>query len=320
MIEQRRVAHRRGIVLVTVIGLGVGAGLITGVVFWVKLNLFQAPALVTANQAPVDEQLAEFNKSEVATTLESVAEDLQWPEDRLEGDEAKRFLLAYLQRARNRIQEIEGYSATMRRQERLGGKLGPEQRLQIKVRHQPFSIYLRFDEPWNGKEVLFVSGEHEGQLIAHEGDWRGRLFPRLKFDPNGPVVMSQNRHPITDAGIANLTERLLNYRKIDIGDPHAETILDRVTDEDGTVWYRSVHRHDQNDGVRLFALVKVLYDPVLNLPMQIWNYEWPESGTGPYNEDALKLAERYHFDEIDFDSTVTALDFDLDNPRYEFRR
>ena len=52
------------------------------------------------------------------------------------------------------------------------------------------------------------------------------------------------------------------------------------------------------------------------LPAQIRSYDWPEPGeTGD-----LKLAERYTYEQLDFDASLTDLDFDPANPEYAFSR
>src|SRR5262249_48909601 len=66
---------------------------------------------------------------------------LEWPEDRLDGEPAKRLLLDVLLAGRERLNAASGYTATFRKQERINGKFGPEQTMLMKVRHQPFSIY-----------------------------------------------------------------------------------------------------------------------------------------------------------------------------------
>src|SRR5262245_8307800 len=50
---------------------------------------------------------------------------------------------------------IKDYSCTMIKQERVGGKLGAENVIQMKLRKQPFSVYMKWVAPRNlsGQEV-----------------------------------------------------------------------------------------------------------------------------------------------------------------------
>ena len=241
----------------------------------------------------------------------------EWPVEPLDGRPAKAYLLAFMRRAADRLDAVEGYTATMHRQERIGGTLGPEQILQIKVSHHPFSVYLRFEAPNPGKEAIFRDGSFGDQIIAHDGGWTRRLIPRIKLDPTGPIALADNRHPITEVGLANLATRLLHYREMDLDDPDAGTVLDRIVDDRGRPWYRSIHTHPVNTGERPFAYVEVHYSPELLIPVQIASFDWPLD-----DQDAvdLRLAEHYRYEDIDLDVALTAFDFDPSNPDYEFQR
>ena len=239
-----------------------------------------------------------------------------WPEGRLEGEPAKRLLLDLLVAAGERLRRIDDYTAILRKQERIGGELGDEQSLAMKVRHQPFAIYFKFLPPNPGKEVVYAEGRHDNKVIAHAGGWARRLIPRLAVPPDHPIALAENRHPVTEAGLANLTAKLIGYRRMDLEEPDAVTILERVTGPDGRSWLRSLHLHEHKVANRPFARVEVLYDPDYHLPMRITNYDWPEPG----HTGELHLAERYCYEDLKLDVALTALDFDPANPDYGFHR
>jgi len=240
-----------------------------------------------------------------------------WPVGKLEGMPAKRLLLDSLEGASRRLDAVEGYTATFRRQERIGGKLGPEQTLQMKARPRPFAIYLKFLAPKAGKEVVFASGKHDDKLIAHNGDWKDKLIPRLRLDPAGAIALADSRHPITDAGLVHLTEKLVGYRRLDLDDADSRTSLDTIRDAEGRDWYRSIHTHSNPKSKRPFARVEVLYDPETRLPRRIDSYDWPAAG---HDDEPLRLAERYAYDDLDLAAPLSDLDFDPANPEYAFSR
>jgi hypothetical protein len=241
---------------------------------------------------------------------------VRWPEGRLAGRAAKELLLKLLIPVGETLAGIEGYTATFRKQERLRGTLGPEQTLAMKVRHQPFAVYLKFLAPVEGKEVVYAEGHHDNKVIAHSTGVARLLVPRLAVPPDHPLALADSRHAITEAGLANLTTRLIGFRRKDLDDPEAETILDRTTGPDGRAYLRSVHLHPHPNPDRPFARVEVLYDPETRFPVEISNYDWPEPG----HEGDLPLAERYRYDDLDLGVTLSALDFDPANPDYAFQR
>jgi hypothetical protein len=255
--------------------------------------------------------------SEVAVeAAEARIDALEWPESPLGGVEAKRLLLDVVRAAEERLEAASGYTAILRRQERVEGKLGPLQTLQMKVRHRPFAIYLKFLDHDVGKEVVYAEGFHDNHVVGHGGGLTRLLLPYLKTAPTSALALRGNRHPITEAGLLNLTRKLVGFRELDLRDEEAETVLDRVTDSQGRTWLRSVHTHPHHQPERPFAYVEVLYDPATKLPAQISGFDWPAPGqTGP-----LLLGERYTYEDVVLDAPLTDLDFDPANPAYNFKR
>jgi hypothetical protein len=239
-----------------------------------------------------------------------------WPADRLDGDEAKELLLVMLEEVQTRLREVPGYEATFHRQERINGKLGAEQRIKLKVRHAPLGIYMRFVHPEEGKEVIFAEGKHDGHVLGHPGGLARHVAPLLKVPPDSRLAMAGNRHPVTDAGILALVHRLVGFRRLDLGDPNAETVLDRHTDSLGRAWLRSIHQHKNRKTERPFAYVEVLYDPETGYPHQITSHDWPEDGTS----GAPPLGERYRYEDLRVLADLTDEDFDPRNPAYQFKR
>jgi hypothetical protein len=239
-----------------------------------------------------------------------------WPEERVDGKVAKTVLLETLLAVRERLEKVEGYTASFRKQERVNGTLLPLQTLSIKVRRKPFAIYLKFLAPKEGREVVYAEGHHENKVIAHSGGVARFLVPRLAVPPNHPLALAESRHPVTEAGLLNLTNKLIVYRELDMDDTEAVTILDRVTDDDGRVWLRSVHTHPSRHSNRPFARVDVRYDPETRIPVDIESYDWPEPG----HQGDLFLAEHYSYDNLNLGADLTTLDFDPANPAYTFHR
>jgi hypothetical protein len=244
------------------------------------------------------------------------ARTLSWPEGRLEGREAKELLLEIVEEAQRRLDRVETYTATFRKQERVAGKLLPEQTMAMKVRNRPFAIYFKFLAPKPGKEVIYAEGHNSNKVLAHNGDWTRRLVPRLAVDPTSVTAMAENRHPITDAGLSNLARKLVAFRKLDLEDPEAATILDHITGPDGRPWDRATHTHPSQNPQRPFARVEVLFDPKTLLPLQISSYDWPSLG----DKGEFLLAERYAYDDLVLDAPLQAIDFDPANPAYAFLR
>jgi len=251
-----------------------------------------------------------------APVAKLVESPIVWPEGRMEGEEAKKLALASMIRSTGRLDRIGGYTATLRKRERMGGKLGPKLSLKMKVRNKPFAIYLKFLPPHAPKEVVYAEGHHDNKLVAHAGDWTRKLIPRLAVPPDSALALADSRHPVTEAGMVHLAHRLLTFREMDIGDPEATTVLDRCAAPDGRPVLRSVHVHTNPNAHRPFARVEVLYDAETQFPIRIESFDWP----GPGHSGDLDLAEMYAYDDLVLDAPLTPADFDPANPEYAFMR
>ncbi len=288
--------------------------------FWTAVTI---PLLIAGACVWLTEPLEEISPGVSAATnsvpapLPELPKLPDWPTSTLDGQSATELLLASLREAKIRLEAAGGYSAVMRKTERLKGRLGSEQVLDMKCRHVPFSVYFKFRTPETGKEVVYSVGHYDDHVIAHGAGLARFAIPRLKVPPTSPLAMAGNRHPITDAGLLNLTNRLIGFREMDLKDPEARTVLDRIKDEvSGCDVLRSVHSHPHQKAERPFQLVEVLYDAETRIPIQIKSFDWPAPGeTGD-----PKLAEAYRYDELKLGIELNDADFDPRNPAYAFSR
>lgn len=240
-------------------------------------------------------------------------DDLAWPERRLEGEPAKRRLLAGLTLASERLERVGNYRATLVKRERIGGILGLEEQMEVKVRHRPFAVYLKYRGQKAGREVMYAEGRDDNKLVAYAADWTSRLVPRLVLEPMSTLAMIDNRHPITEAGLAHLVGKLCAAVRLDLGDPGVATVLDRHS-EDGRNWLRSVQTYTRKCDERPLCRVEVLYDPETRLPLRFTGDEWPEPG----RQREPQLGEFYRYEDLRLDAGLSDADFDSQNPAYAF--
>jgi hypothetical protein len=213
-----------------------------------------------------------------------------------------------------RMDEIQDYSATLIKQERIGGKLREKEQLFVKVRHRPVSIYVRFLSPakFEGRECLYIQGRNDGKLLVHVTGLQ-RLVGTLALNPIGKLAMSDNRYPIMELGIRRLAERLLEVGAHDARFGECEvrmlpTVKIGGRDCDGL---EVVHPYPRPEFI--FHIARIYVDAELNLPVRYVNYEWPEEAAGE-----PRLAEEYTYLNLKLNNGFTDYDFDPSNPDYRF--
>ena len=282
------------------------------------------PALLRPSSSASSIEAVDIKPVEVlgSQPLEPAAAEIghsEWPVEPMTGEAAKNFMLDYMLQLQASLASVDGYSALFTKQERLKGILSPETKINLKVRHKPFSVYMRFLNQEEGREIIYAEGRFEDQLVAHNGGLARRILPRMKLDPRSTLAMANNRHPVTEAGLSNLVDKLVNYRILDLDDKHATTTLDRFRDADDRLWFRAQHDHTEYRPNRPFARAVVLFDPETKLPRRFEGYDWPESlECSP--PEALLLGEAYTYDNLNLDPNFSDFDFDPANPEYEFTR
>ena len=179
--------------------------------------------------------------------------------------------------ARQAFRNVRDYSCTLVKQERLNGQLQPVNVMNMMVRNEPFSIYLRWYQPAAnaGQEACYVAGRNDGKMRARSRGVLGAVG-FVSLDPNDPRARKSSNHSITEAGLANLMGRFergwraeYKFKKTQVRIGEYEYNKRRCTRVEttrterlpGTV-YRSV----------------IYFDKQLQVPIRVEAYDWPRQG------------------------------------------
>lgn len=225
-----------------------------------------------------------------------------------------------LERGRDAVLKTPGYTARFTKQEVVDGELLDQQVMLMKCRHQPFSIYLTWQEGDVGREVLYVDGANGGKLLGHDGGWKSKL-PSLSLRPDSRLAMRDTRYPVTDAGLAGLAGIMLGVHHEDLRTNNVASCT--MTPQQGPN-HRSCYEfttHYKNVDVSpTYRKSVTLIDEEWSVPIETRHYGW--SDNSPVASDAAlddaTLIEAYRFDDVDFQSPPQDTDFDRANPQYHF--
>jgi hypothetical protein len=241
---------------------------------------------------------------------------------KVEGKLAIRMKQALLQDARAKLQTIPDYFATFVRQERVGRNLQDRETTELKVRHAPFSVYMKWHEGSDvGREILFVDGQNDGRMIVSPGN----VLPTVKLDPSGDLAMRGSRHPVTEAGVLNLVNQILGYcdrdLKLDEG-VGCQFLADQKFD--GRLCYviRTDYSCAEIDAEYRSSLI--FLDKETLVPVCVKNYGWPDkcgapASAGDQMTDAT-LVEFYAYTGFRYHVRLPEGEFDHANATYRFRR
>lgn len=203
---------------------------------------------------------------------------------------------------------IHDYSCTFIKQERIDGELGEPQHIFMKVRHQPFSVYMSFLKPHTGREVLWVAGQNNGEMVVMEAGFRRKLLGKMNLDPQGSVAMNGQKYPITRVGIQNLTAQLLKQFEAD--SRYGECEVSHKTDVKlggrTTTMVQITHPIARQNFRAHVA--RLFFDNELRIPIHYDAYTWPQQTGGQ-----PPLEERFTYANLKINNGFTARDFDAHN-------
>src|SRR5262249_19279677 len=176
----------------------------------------------------------------------------------------------------NISQNVHDYSCTLVKQERLDGELGEQQQISMRVRHEPFSVYMKFIKPYQGREVLYVDGQNDNKMYVLEAGWKRTVLGKMSFAPDSSVVMSGQKYPITRVGMRNLLSDLIKFNEAEM--QYAE--CDVTSNPDIKIVNRSttlvqITHPIPRQNFRAH-IVRVFFDNELRVPIHYDAFSWPE--------------------------------------------
>jgi hypothetical protein len=229
-----------------------------------------------------------------------------------------------LEQGRRRLKDSTDYTCSFYKQERIGSDLSDGQSIELKMRHRPFSVYMKWVEGDKGRELLYVDGEHDNKIIVHPGGWKARLIPAIKLEPEGSLAMSESRHPVTMVGLLRLTEEIITRHKsqLDANHPlHCRLIEEQVVND--RLCYGFVITYlDRKISTEYRKGIQFI-DKELLLPVTLKKFGWPEEKQTFADENALDdatILEHYAYTDIQFNQQLANEDFSRANEAYNFRR
>ncbi|MCY2965573.1 MAG: DUF1571 domain-containing protein, partial [Planctomycetota bacterium] len=126
-------------------------------------------------------------------------------------------LAAYCEESREALADVQDYTAVFSRKELVKRRL-VTQKMEMKYRHQPFSVYFHFVSPEEvGREVIYVDGSFKNRLVVHETGLKA-IAGTLYLPLNDARVTQESRHPITSVGIHNILQKTIENLEADATD------------------------------------------------------------------------------------------------------
>lgn len=238
----------------------------------------------------------------------------------LDNNEAVKFSLLLMQDGCRFMENIDTYSTTFTKRERIAGDLGDAQTIEMKVRHDPsFSVYMRWRSGDTGRQLLYNDDYPDKKMVVKLGGFKGRLLPAIKLDPMGSEAMGEARYPVTQAGVLGMLRLLVVHRQTDVKNGQGVRCLrlkNMVCDERDC--YCFLYEYESPKFNPTYRKSIVMLDTRYHIPLRVINHTWTNSAEEllPAELDEQTLIEDYSFSRLDFGREMVAEDFSRDNPAY----
>ncbi len=195
--------------------------------------------------------------------------------------------------ARQTFQGVQDYTCLLIKRERIRGQLQPDEVIQMRVRNQPFSVYLHWDAPRSmaGQEACYVVGRNNNMIRVHSTGLAG-VVGWISLDPRDPRVLEHSRHSITEAGIGNLLDRYgqrwQEDQRLNVTDVR---VADYVYNKRPCRRVEMIH---PPGGPFTYYRSVLYFDSETHLPIRVENYDWPRQRGSAEGE----LAEVYSYIDL----------------------
>jgi hypothetical protein len=212
----------------------------------------------------------------------------------------------WLAEAQDAYTRVNDYVSTIVVQERIENELRPREVGTLKFR-KPFCVYIKWYEgPQAGTQALYVNGQNDGKVLARQGGLLGLVTFRLQ--PTSKLALSDNRHPITEAGIGFILDLIESNRKRAVanGCARVRRLEDRANFQPRGPRYELLVEADEKSGYYCRRAL-VTFDPQTRLIVAAQVFDWDN-----------KLVEDYRYLNLRLNIGLTDRDFDPKNPQYNF--
>lgn len=282
---------------------------------WRRTQVFCSYALVGMVAVMASNLFSPDRGPQHASALESVLHFDEIEDNGvLKGDAAVEFCRLLLQNSEVKLAEVDDLSAVFQKLERIDGQLQELNVMDLKVRREPMSVYLRWHEPYSGREIVWQEGRDENQVSVHAGGWRRRIVPLLRVDPYSEQAQEYSRRPVTQIGLWNFNRRMLSYVDQGCENPNIDVTMTQNVKLTDRACYQFSFVHPEPFSTLEFHRVNIFIDKELGVPVGCELFAFPTVDA----PETPVLEESYAFGNLELSVGFTDIDFSIANPEYEF--
>ena len=216
-------------------------------------------------------------------------------------------------KAREALKAVKDYEAVFVKRELIGRRL-QKTTMNLKLRVEPFSVYLKFLDANAGREVIYNEGRLNNQMQIHEAGIKS-LAGTLLRAPNAPDVMAENRYPANRVGLKNMLDTVIKQWEEEgkFGEIKTQKYLNsKLPTGEECIAYESLHPTPRNQFK--FHITRLWIDCKSGLAVRVEQLGFPQQG-----DKVPPVIEEYTYGSLKTNVKLTDYDFDVKNKAYKYQ-
>lgn len=218
-----------------------------------------------------------------------------------------RDVLAFAKESRAALQDVKDYTAHFSKVEVVNGhKI--QQEMEMKFRTKPFSVYLFYQSPADkqGRQAIFVEGRYGNALRVKEAQGLAALGGWVSLNLTDRLVRAENRHPVTEIGIAKMLETTIRQWEHELQVPGDEVDVQFFPNAKvkGVPCQAIQVTHLKQLRELEYSRNRIYFDRETKLPIRGERYGWPSRSGGE-----APLLEDYRYTNLKTNVNLTDADF-----------
>lgn len=220
--------------------------------------------------------------------------------------------IAWAERAADTAAALQGYTATFTKEEVIKGERKRSQ-MTVKFRPRPFSVYMRFAAPNPGREVIFVKGSNDGNMLVHDEEGMLSWLGTIPVAIDDPRAKETSKYPITRMGMERLARGVVEQWTAEskFGETEVKSYPNHEFAGRPVLVIESSHPRPRQQFP--FAVTRLWIDRETMLPVRKQQFAFPRQAGGKPIP-----VEDYAYTDVRTDVRLADVDFDKRNPNYNF--
>ena len=216
-------------------------------------------------------------------------------------------------KSREALKAVKDYEAVFVKRELIGRRL-QKTTMNLKLRVEPFSFYMKFLDVNAGREVIYNEGRLNNQMQIHEAGIKSLAGTVLRT-ANAPDVMTENRYAANMIGLKNLLDKVIQQWEDEgkFGEIKTQKYLNsKLPTGEECVAYESLHPTPRNQFK--FHITRLWIDNKTGLAIRVEQLGFPQQGA-----KEPPVIEEYTYGSLRTNVKLTDYDFDVKNKTYKYQ-